>query len=86
MVLVAFDAPSAFVGVSGGVVALSGSGRLLGLVSSVLVTLGSMFLVGLSFGGAQSSDLPSVFVFPSRFLFLVSGQTVSVLEFVRSCP
>ena len=108
------NAPAAFVGVSGGVVTLSGLGQLPRLVFSSLValglpwvllafvsnalhsvdvpggitaplglywtpwglgamwwSLGFKFLVEVSFVGAQSSSLPSIFVFTSRFVFLV---------------
>ena len=34
--------------------------------------LGFKFLLEVSFGGAQYSTLPSIFVFTSRFVFLVS--------------
>ena len=93
------DAPAAFVGVSGGVVALSGLCRLPGLVFSSLVALGFpwvlgavwsplgfKFLVEVSFGGAQSSALPSIFVFTLRFAFLVLRRMVLVPGFLHSCP
>ena len=125
------DAPAAFVGVLGGVVALSGLGWLPGLVFSSLVALGLpwvlfastavsnvllsvdvagaiaaplglcwtpwslgamwsplgfKFLVEVSFGGGQSSALPSIFVFTLRFAFLVSRRMVLVPGFLHSCP
>ena len=74
------DAPAAFV------VALSDLGRLAESVFSSLVALGFKFLMEVSFSGAQSSALPSIFVFTSRFAFLVSRRTVLVPGFLCSCP